>query len=267
MKLTSKPLAVIIVVILFGGILLTANLGWFQTTTSKIPAMYPSGEFAGQYNPADIRGSYLFGDVANLFEVPVTDLQTAFVLPAGTNPAAYGVKNLESQFAESGYEIGTGSVRLFVAFYKGLPYDLTQVIYLPTEAAEILTAHGKMTAEQAKYLAEHTVDLSKPAAQPAAAATPLPAAAQTTPVATKPATAGTPQITPGATHVAADRTVTSKTTFQEVLTWGVPQASIEKVLGGPMPAASTVIKDYLAAKGLEFSTIKTALQVEVDKTK
>jgi hypothetical protein len=61
--------------------------------------------------------------------------------------------------------------------------------------------------------------------------------------------------------------VTSKTTFQEVLTWGVPQASIEKILGGAMPGAGTVIKDYMAAKGLEFSSIKTALQVEVDKTK
>ena len=35
MKLTSKPLAVIIIVILFGGILLTSNLGWFQTTTHE----------------------------------------------------------------------------------------------------------------------------------------------------------------------------------------------------------------------------------------
>ena len=267
MKLTSKPLAAIIVVILLGGILLTANLGWFQTTTTKIPVKYTSGEFAGQYNPVDIRGSYLFGDIASLFEVPVTDLQAAFVLPAGTNPAAYGVKNLEAQYAESGYEIGTGSVRLFVAFYKGLPYDLTEAVYLPKEAAQVLSAQGKMTPEQASYLAAHTVDLSQPAAQPAATAQPG-AAAVATSAATKPATSGTPQqLTPDSTHVAADRTVTSKTTFQEVLTWGVPQAALEKVLGGPMPAATTVIKDYLAAKGLEFSTIKTALQVEVDKTK
>lgn len=261
MKLTSKPLAAIIVVILFGGILLTANLGWFQTTTTKIPVKYTSGEFAGQYNPVDIRGSYLFGDIGSLFDVSITDLQTAFLLPANVNPAAYGVKNLEGQFADSGYEIGTGSVRLFVAFYKGLPYDLTEAVYLPKEAAQVLIANGKMTAEQAKYLTEHTVDLSQPAAQAAATAAPTTAT-------TKPATAGTPQqLTPGSTHVAADRTVTSKTTFQELLTWGVPQAAIEKVLGGPMPAAATVIKDYLAAKGLEFSTVKTALQVEVDKTK
>jgi len=266
MKLTSKPLAAIIIVILFGGILLTANLGWFQTTTTKIPVTYQSGEFIGQYNPVDIRGSYLFSDIGNLFDVPITDLQAAFLLPAGTNPASYAVKNLETKFASSGYEIGTASVRLFVAFFKGLPYDLTEAVYLPKEAAQILTANAKMTSEQATYLAAHTVDLNQPAALPAATMQPG-AAAQPTVATTRPATAGTPQLTPGATHVAADRTVTSKTTFQEVLTWGVPQASIEKVLGGSMPAASTVIKDYLAAKGLEFSSIKTALQVEVDKTK
>ena len=156
MKLTSKPLAAIIIVILFGGILLTSNLGWFQTTTTKIPATYLSGEFVGQYNPADIRGSYLFGDIGNLFDVPITDLQVAFLLPEGTNPASYGVKNLETQFEASGYEIGTGSVRLFVAFYNGLPYDLSTDIYLPESAAALLRARN-LSGGQAAYLDAHTV--------------------------------------------------------------------------------------------------------------
>jgi hypothetical protein len=34
-----------------------------------------------------------------------------------------------------------------------------------------------------------------------------------------------------------------------------------------LPALSTVIKDYATGKGLEFSSMKAALQVEVDKTK
>ena len=49
----------------------------------------------------------------------------AFRFPADVDPAAYPVKKLETQFADSGYEIGTESVRLFVALYKGLPYDLS----------------------------------------------------------------------------------------------------------------------------------------------
>ena len=183
-ELKSKTLAVVLVVILFGAIIITGNLGWFQTTSSKIPITYPSGEFAGQYNPADIRGSYLFSEISDLFNVPLIDLKVAFLVPDTTNVAAYGVKNLEGQFSSTGYEIGTGSVRLFVAFYNGTPFDLSGETFLPKEAAQVLQAHGKMTAEQAKYLAAHTVDLSKPAVAatvPVAAATPAAGAATPAP--------------------------------------------------------------------------------------
>ena len=257
MKLTSKPLAAIVFVIFFGGIALTSALGWFHTTTTKVPVTYAEGEFAGQYNPADIRGSYVFGDIASLFEVPLEDLQKAFHIPSDVDPAAYAVKNLETQFADSGYEIGTESVRLFVAFYKGLPYDLSVDTYLSLEAADILASRANLTPEQSAYLTTHTVDLSQPAAETAASSTPAPAVVETS---------AAPQPTVSATeHVAADRTVTGKTTFQDLLDWGVTPAAIEAVIGAPMPSASMLIKDYLTSKGLEFSTVKGALQAEIDK--
>ena len=53
-------------------------------------------------------------------------------------------------------EIGTASVRLFVAFYKGMPYDLSTDTYLPESAAVILRARN-LSSEQAAYLAAHTV--------------------------------------------------------------------------------------------------------------
>jgi hypothetical protein len=68
-------------------------------------------------------------------------------------------------------------------------------------------------------------------------------------------------------HVTADKTVTGKTTFQELLDWGVPEETIQQIIGSDLPALSTVIKDYVTGKGLEFPTIKAALQAEVDKTK
>lgn len=75
-------------------------------------------------------------------------------------------------------------------------------------------------------------------------------------------------LTPTATeHAAPDRTITGKTTFQEVLDWGVPKSAIQKILGGDMPLSSAIIKDYVTGKSLEFSTIKTQLQAEVDKLK
>lgn len=90
-------------------------------------------------------------------------------------------------------------------------------------------------------------------------ATPEPVATQ--PVAVEP-------LTPTATvHTAPDKTITGKTTFQELLDWGVSKEAIQKVIDGNLPPGSTVIKDYITGKGLEFSLVKTTLQAEVDQVK
>ena len=99
MKLTAKVLAALIFVIIFGGIALTTALGWWQTTTTKIPVKFAEGEAAGEYNPADIRGSYKFGDISSLFEIPLAELQAGFHIPGDVDPAEYQVKSLEAQFA------------------------------------------------------------------------------------------------------------------------------------------------------------------------
>ena len=155
MTLTSKPLAALVVVILFGGIFFSSAMGWWQTESTKEAAKITSGEFAGQADPADIRGSYTFGDVEKNFAVPSAVLAQAFGVK-DSNPAAYAVKGLEEMYAASEQEIGTASVRLFVAFYKGMPYDLSTDIYLPESAATILRTRN-LTSEQAAYLAAHTV--------------------------------------------------------------------------------------------------------------
>jgi hypothetical protein len=99
-----------------------------------------------------------------------------------------------------------------------------------------------------------------------------------TPNETNPATA-TPEPTAAATvlvenatptpteHVAPDKTVTGKTTFQELLDWGVSKEAIQKVIGDGLPDPAMVVKDYITGKGMEFPTIKTTLQAEVDKVK
>ncbi len=62
-------------------------------------------------------------------------------------------------------------------------------------------------------------------------------------------------MTPAATeHITAAKTMTGKTTFQELLDWGVPEEAIQQIIGGELPALSTVIKDYVTGKGLEFSS-------------
>jgi hypothetical protein len=246
MTLTSKPLAAIVVVILFGGIFFSSAMGWWQTTATKEAAKITSGEFAGQANPADIRGSYTFGDVEKNFAIPATVMAEAFGVK-DSDLAAFSVKSLEGMYTGSAQEIGTASVRMFVAFYKGMPYDLSTDTYLPESAATILRARN-LTSEQAAYLAKHTV--------PNLGAAPAPSAPQTTPKAETPATSS------------ADHTIKGATTFADVLGWGVSQATIEKVLGTSMPAVQvTKIKDYCTEKGLNFETIRPALQAEVDKVK
>ncbi len=256
MTLTSKPLAAIVLFILFGGILFTAVMGWWQTESTKQPAKFTTGEFSGQANPADIRGSYTFGDVEKSFDIPAAALAQAFGV-TDPNPAAFPVKNLETIYAESGLEVGTASVRLFVAFYKNPPFDLSDDIYLPESAAELLKGQN-LTPEQAAYLENHTILVSA-----AESDSPQPASAPTAESPSEPAPATE------TTHAAeeSDRTIKGKTTFGEILNWGVPRETVEAIIGGPIPAPSITPKDYCLEKGLSFEDIKTRLQAEVDKAK
>ena len=242
MTLTSKPLAVILIVVLFGGIAFSSVMGWWATESSKVPVAFTEGEFAGQANPADIRGSYTFGDIAKSFDVTPEVLAQAFGVTAA-DPSAFAVKELEAIYVDSGFEIGTASVRLFVAFYKGLPFDTTdQEIYLPQSATDILLANGNITPERISYLEQFTVapDDAAPAEEPLTEST-----------AQLPTSEGS--------------TVKGKTTFGELITWGVPQNVIEQLIGAPMPDPAMSLKDYVSANGLNFETLKPGLQAEVDK--
>jgi hypothetical protein len=61
--------------------------------------------------------------------------------------------------------------------------------------------------------------------------------------------------------------VKGKTTFGDLLSWGVPQDVLEKLINAPLPDPAMSVKDYASANGLDFETIKPALQTEVDKIK
>jgi len=251
MTMTSKPLAAIVLVVIFGGILFSSAMGWWATTSTKEPVTFTEGEFAGEANPADIRGSYTFGDISKSFDVTPEVLAQAFDITE-SDPAAFAVKELETIYADSGVEIGTTSVRLFVAYYIGLPFDTTgQEIYLPQSAADILLAKGNLTPEQVAYLEQYTATLgeSAPVTEPqsAAEATPIPAETSST--------------------TSEEYIIKGKTTFGELITWGVPQEVIEQIIGAPLPDPAMTVKDFASANGLDFETLKPALQAEADKVK
>jgi len=162
MRIKTLHLAVLIPLLIFGSVLVTSALGLWQTKNDKIPAAFKEGEAAGQYNPADIRGSYTLADISQTFQIPLEDLGAAFVSKDPASYAAFKVKELEalySQQSAQGQEIGTGSVRYFVALYKGLPYTATESTYLPSSAVEILKAKAKLSAEETAQLEKISVKL------------------------------------------------------------------------------------------------------------
>lgn len=246
MKLTAKPLAVILFVILFGSIIFTTAMNWWQTESQKVPATFTEGEAAGEYNPADIRGSYTFQDIENSFKVPVEDLAAAFAIPADRDAAAYAVKDLEALYAaqaEAGTEIGTGSVRYFTALYTGLPYEIVEETFLPAPAVELLKSKANLTVEQLAYLEAHAVALDLPVTS----LTQVPAEEVKT------------------EEESTDTLLKGKTTFQELLDWGVAQEFIESTIGAAIPAPGVKVKDYCTEANLNFEEIKIVLQAEIDR--
>jgi hypothetical protein len=271
LKLKSWQLGTVVLVLIFGGVMVTSAFGWWQTESTKVPVKYETGEAAGEYNPVDIRGSYTFADISSLFEIPYEDLATAFHLPADADPETIACKDLEEMYlylAESGTEIGTASVRLFVALYKGLPYDLDaeEETYLLRPGVQLLKRKTNLTEAQLAFLDAHSVDLQDGETAAAAPETQESAAQDAAAEDTfaDPQAASTPVPASEEHAESSDRMVKGPTTFREVLDWGVPQETIEQIIGGPMPNPLTVIKDYCSAQGLAFGEIKTALQAEVD---
>ena len=159
-------------------------------------------------------------------------LYDAFGIPAGTDGAAVKTKDIEAVYGDA--EIGNGSVQVFVALYKNLPVTLDGT-YLPARAAEIvLEANPNLSQAQKDYLALYQVDTAAAAAPTETEATEAPAAEE------EPAVKGT-------------------TTFQQALDLGLSKEQIETIIGGPIPAANTAIRDYCSQNGLSFSEIKTKL--------
>jgi hypothetical protein len=251
MKLSSKPLGLIVVVIVFGGILVSMALGAWNTESNKEAAKFSAGEFAGLANPADIRGSYTLADIEKNFGISPRILAEAFSIQSA-DPAAFQVKQLETQYAGSPVEIGTSSVRLFVAFYKNLPFDLTTDVYLPPAAVAFLK-QMPLSAQQNAYLESH-------------AATEVPAGA---PATIEPTAPVIPTPTPGNVSVSqTEKVVKGLTTFDELLSWGFPRQDLERILGFSLPTDLTMkIKDFASANNVDFETLKIDLQKAVDVLK
>lgn len=240
MKLSSMAIAVVVVVAFAGGVLGAQVAGVWRTEGSKTPARLTTGAFAGEYDPGDIRGSYSFGDIETAFDVPVRALAEAYGVADANNPGAILVKTLEEAFegAHEELEIGTDSVRLFVAKYLNRPITVADSTGIPKTAIPILEERGTVDDDLRSRVVA------------------LPAEAR----------AGVVAAPPPDEEERDERSIRGMTTFAELLGWGVAEEDLGAVFGGSIGPGSAALRDYAKEVGMEFSVVKDQIQALVNET-
>lgn len=157
MKIKIKPLAFLIILLFFGGIVATELTGIWNTEANKTPRKIEEGDFKGENKPEDIKGSFTFEEISTLYEIPTKDLAEAFSIDIN-EIKTFKCKDLEANYENQEFEIGTNSVRMFVAFYKGIEFSTDEESYLPKTATDIIIKNGKPTEKQIEYLKTHTIN-------------------------------------------------------------------------------------------------------------
>jgi len=153
-----KPqIAILLALIIFAaGIMITSMTGLWTTISTKTPDKLEDIQYDGAYDPEDIRGSYTFFEISELYEIPLDELSEAFGVDV-EKAKEFKCKDLETIYEDLEFEIGTASVKMFAAYYLGLPYEASEETYLTEVAVEILIEKGNITQEQLDYLESHTV--------------------------------------------------------------------------------------------------------------
>ena len=237
MRIKAITAALILLLFFLLGIGATILTGYWRTESSKEPARFTTGEAAGEYNPADIRGSYSLGDIETAFKIPLETLAKAFGVSDRSDPAAIQLKEFEEAYGEiDGKEVGTDSMRLFVSRYLGLPYGVEETTALPQPAFNILKKEASLSSEELSELEGLVLPLESFTAS-----------------------------TESDHEETVDTTVKGKTTFADLLDWGLSQEQIESALGGmEMGKRGETVRDYCLKNNIEFSDPKTILQEMVD---
>lgn len=227
MRINPFVYGALVLVVFFGTILGFQAAGIWSISGKVTNSGEQVQPAAGDVNT--IKGWMTLEQISAAYQVPLAELLEQFSLPADTPPTA-AIKDLES--------------------------DLFSV----TNLRAWLLSRQSPGSEPAVTSTPAEVQSTRPAQenpQPTAEG----AAAEPTPT----FTAAADQPTPAPTqHSPAAYQVTGSTTFQNLLDWGLPRETIQKVIGSDLPAPGTVIKNFVTGKGLEFGTVKSQLQTEVN---
>lgn len=151
MKIKPQIVIAIVLVIIAAGVAYAAYSGMWATNSSNGNGL---GEGDGDGQSQGIRGSSTFAEISDQYEIPEDELLKAFGLEdeKGEDVTCSGLTEIYPDA-----EVGTGSVRLFVALYLGEDYDLTGSSNLPSAGVQLLLDKGTLTTEQLEYLEQHTV--------------------------------------------------------------------------------------------------------------
>lgn len=241
MKVKAIHAALILPLMFLLGIGGTMISGYWQTESTKIPVKFSEGEAAGEFNPADIRGSYSLQDIEDVFEVSVETLAQAFGMSSRNNPGDIQVKEFEESYGDiDGLEVGTDSMRYFVALYLDRPFVLDPGTALPQPAYNILKKEGVLSAERLEEAAGQAVSLE------------------------------------GAHILTAEEDshdgessglleIKGKTTFHELYESGITAEQISDALGGLEPGPRGMsVRDYCMENNIEFSGVKGQIQTLLD---
>jgi hypothetical protein len=160
MKIKPIWITVLILVVIFGGIGLAQLTGLWSTSGEGRKGNGRNGQpvVAGDYSPDEIRGSFSLQTVATAFLIDPDVMRAAFGLPAGFNLASLRTGGLAALYEDAGVDIGNGSVKLFVAYYKNLPVNVEDS-YLPASATAVIRqARPDLSDDEQAFLDTHTVD-------------------------------------------------------------------------------------------------------------
>ncbi len=238
MRLEGKYVAILFAVMLFAGIGVANASGLWITESSKEPTLIKEGDFEGMADPGDIRGSYSFDDIETAFDVPATLIAEAFGIETET-PGDILCKDLEAIYPAGAddLEIGTGSVRQFVALYTGLPYDGDDGF--PSTGVRVLRREGLWTEELSVAYEDRIVQIEGTGDQ----------------------SMGESAQDSGEASEEHEETigVKGKTTAAEVIEWGISQEQLEEIIGVSIDNVNLTIRDICSNNGISFSEIKEAL--------
>lgn len=158
-KIRNLTAAILVLAFIFGGYATGKAAGYWTTEKDRRPGGGKTTAVAA--DPAEIRGSTTFGEIEILFDVPVEVLTEAFGVSAESVPEDFRAGSVEEIYGESGFDIGTGSVRYFTALYSGLPYEPDEEVWFPAQAYVLLEARNVGDDSGLEYVRTHLIEDEK----------------------------------------------------------------------------------------------------------